>query len=223
MIKLFDELLLPRQPLDEAAEGGRSLAVLPSRKRAESDARGALPGSRREPLLSASNDVTKITDGDVFRVTVDVGRAYIGQVLHVGESAVFIVVFDHLVQNPVAISDALDALVHQPIVASWTNDARFRPGMWKVITEAQTDTRRYLPASTWGLPETGGVRLTSFDETRTRSATAEEAATIPPRTTRSPMLIEKFLMMSAGVEPSNPALEKVRWVSMPSSAELFPE
>ncbi|MCL9665435.1 immunity 26/phosphotriesterase HocA family protein [Curtobacterium albidum] len=173
--------------------------------------------------MSASKDVVRVMVGDVFRVKVDDDRAYVGQVLHVGESAVFIVVFDHLVRHPVAIPDALGALMHQPIVASWTYDARFRPGMWEVITQAQTDTRRYLPASAWGLPETGGVRLTSFDETRTRAATAEEAATIPPRTTRSPMLIEKFLMMAAGVEPSNPALEKVRWVSMPSSSELFPE
>jgi len=37
------------------------------------------------------------------------------------------------------------------------------------------------------------------------------------------MLIEKFLMMAAGAEPSNRALEKVRRVPMPSSSGLFPE
>ncbi|KTR42107.1 hypothetical protein NS263_02710 [Curtobacterium oceanosedimentum] len=173
--------------------------------------------------MSASKDVLEATVGDVFSVRVDDDRAYVGQVLHVGEGAMFVVVFDHLVRYPVAIPDALASLMNPPIVASWTYDARFRPGMWEVVTQAQTDNRRYLPASTWGLPETGGVRLTSFDETRTRAATAEEAATIYPKTTRSPMLIEKFLMMAAGVEPSNPVLEKVRWAPMPSSSELFPE
>jgi len=173
--------------------------------------------------MSPKRTIFDVTEGDVFCVPLSDGTAYVGQVVDAGRYILFVVVFDHRVDVPVGAAEALRALQHEPLVASLTFDARFRPGMWDIVTNAQADRRRFLPARTWGFPETGGVRITNFDGSRTRFATAEEAATIPLKTTRSPMVIEEFLLMHAGIQSHEPALEEVRYVPVPSSAELFDE
>jgi hypothetical protein len=121
------------------------------------------------------------------------------------------------------LTDGSDALVEEPLVTSWIHDGRFRPDAWSVIGQAPADTHRLLPAFTWGLPATGGVRVTNFSGLRTRMASAEEAARIPQKTLRSPGLIQQFLRAYAGIDPWLDALEKVRYRPTPSSSELFPE
>lgn len=172
------------------------------------------------PMRSDSK-IFKVSEGDVFSIPMNDRFAFIGQVLRIRGSRIFVVVFDHLVDRPTDIDEARNAMRHLPIVTSWTVDARFRPGMWTFVTNATADRRELLPAFTWGLPETGGVRVTSFDETKTRYATAEEAASIPRRITRSPMLIEDSLLMHAGIKRHDPALDEVRYIPVPSPAELF--
>ncbi|MDT0234778.1 hypothetical protein [Curtobacterium sp. BRB10] len=151
------------------------------------------------------------------------GSSYVGQVLTTDGDELFIVIFDFPISDSVDLTDVSDALVAEPLVASWTHDERFRPDAWSVIGQAPADTQRLLPAFTWGLPATGGVRVTNFSGSRTRMASAEEAARIPQKTLRSPALIERFLRANAGVDPWLDVLEKVRYHPTPSSAELFPE
>lgn len=164
-----------------------------------------------------------IRPGDVFTVPVADGSSYVGQVLTTDSDELFIVIFDFPISDCVSLTDVSDALVAEPLVASWTHDERFRPDAWSVVGHAPADTQRLLPAFTWGLSATGGVRVTNFSGSRTRMASAEEAARIPQKTLRSPALIERFLRAHAGVDPWLDVLERVRHRSAPSSAELFPE
>lgn len=164
-----------------------------------------------------------VQTGDVFTVPVGGGASYVGQVMAMMRDELFIVIFDVPVGDETTPPQLSSVLSADPLVSSWTHDERFRPDAWTVIGHAPADTDRLLPAFTWGLPATGGVRLTNFSGTRTRMASEEEAALIPMKALRSPALIDAFLRAHAGVDPWRDALEDVRHRPSPSSAELFPE
>lgn len=164
-----------------------------------------------------------IRPGDVFAVPLGNESSYIGQIMTVDDDELFIVIFDFSVDPNMTPPDLSNALSSEPLVASWTHAERFRPGAWEVVGHAPADTDRHLPAFTWGLPATGGVRVTNFSGSRTRMASAEEASVVPMKTLRSPALINRFVRAHAGVDPWVDALEDVRYRPAPSSAELFPE
>lgn len=123
----------------------------------------------RPPFSAAAGDVFVIPDGT--------GGAVLGHVIAEVFDAVYVAVFRRPEDVPPP-ADPLVVLATQPVVAGLTLPARFQPGMWEVVGTATPDTRRLLPAYSWGTAA-DGVQVTDFSGSRSRPASGVDAETVP--------------------------------------------
>ncbi|WP_114851039.1 hypothetical protein [Curtobacterium sp. AG1037] len=167
----------------------------------------------RPPFSAAAGDVFVIPDGT--------GGAVLGHVIAEVFDAVYVAVFRRPEDVPPP-ADPLVVLATQPVVAGLTLPARFQPGMWEVVGTATPDTRRLLPAYSWGTAA-DGVQVTDFSGSRSRPASVVEAETVPRQAVVSPFFVDIAVRAVAGVVDWHPDFEHLRYRASPRSVDVFPE
>ncbi|GAA3335379.1 hypothetical protein HP467_10490 [Curtobacterium albidum] len=167
----------------------------------------------RPPFSAAAGDVFVIPDGT--------GGAVLGHVIAEVFDAVYVAVFRRPEDVPPP-ADPLVVLATQPVVAGLTLPARFQPGMWEVVGTATPDTRRLLPAYSWGTAA-DGVQVTDFSGSRSRPASVVEAETVPRQAVVSPFFVDIAFRAVAGVVDWHPDFEHLRYRASSRSVDVFPE
>lgn len=170
--------------------------------------------------MNPKNVVDQVRSGDIFIIPLGNGRAYVGQVLTSKAGALYVLVFDEQVPVEAELHFA-NTPEGDPLFATLTFDGRFRPGMWRIIGNANPDLDRYLPAFSYGSAETNGVKITDFWDQVQRDATPEEAAMVPHRQYRAPIRLEKAVLAHAGIMPWSSDYDELKYTNYPTSAELF--
>lgn len=159
--------------------------------------------------------------GDVFLIPDGTGGALLGHVIAEVFDAVYVAVYRRPEDVPPP-ANPLVVLATQPVVAGLTLPARFQPGMWEVVGTAIPDTRRLLPAYSWGTAA-DGVQVTDFTGSRSRPASVVEAETIPRQAVVSPFFVDIAVRAVVGVVDWHRDFEHLRYRATPRSADVFPE
>ena len=167
----------------------------------------------RPPFSAAAGDVFVIPDGT--------GGGVLGHVIAEVFDAVYVAVFRRPEDVPPP-ADPLVVLATQPVVAGLTLPARFQPGMWEVVGTATPDTRRLLPAYSWGTAA-DGVQVTDFSGSRSRPASVVEAETVPRQAVVSPFFVDIAVRAVVGVIDWHRDFEHLRYRATPRSVDVFPE
>ena len=172
--------------------------------------------------MSGTNKVYKIAIGNVFVIPVDENYGYVGQIVGRFSAEIYVIILDATLAPDAAEADIDQALEAKPIFGTLTYEARFRPGMWQIVGNRPADSKRLLPAYKTGDPGMRNCMVENFEGTQRRPATQAEWETLPHRSTRAPMGLEKAVLAHARVRPWEDNFEKLKIGNQMPSESLFP-
>jgi hypothetical protein len=156
--------------------------------------------------------------GDVFLIPIDTERVGIGQVADVLDSELYLVVFDGLWPSDAPPNaESVDDL--EVAFASISMDAKIWHGHWPIVGNQKENLSR-ITFPVFKIARGDVFYVESYDETRTRKATAEEADLLRFRTTVAPVILEKALKAFYNVVEWDSDYDKLRYERVQESAKV---
>lgn len=133
--------------------------------------------------------------GDVFLMPIDQVRNGLGQIVGDWKGELYVVVFDKVVNNDVAVSTVDGAPIQ---FAALTLDAKLHHGDWRIIGNYQ-DNLGTIPQPWFKVSQGTDMYIEARDRSYTRKATSSEGAMLRLRTVVAPVRLETALKAMHGI------------------------
>ena len=160
--------------------------------------------------------------GDVFVVPTGDGRAGFGQIVAPYEKGFyFFAIFDLAVPLDEAPSRFTEGLAAPVRFLALSMDAKLYVGHWYVVANAPVDPTIPLPAYKLSVGSPTNLEVVDYSGQRRRRATRAEAASLPYRDIVAPVLLERALRASLGLEPWLEPFDELRVENVVPSSSLF--
>ncbi|WP_375197895.1 Imm26 family immunity protein [Sphingobium sp.] len=133
--------------------------------------------------------------GDVFLIPIDQGRNGLGQIVGDWKGELYIVVFDKVVNDDIAVATVDGAAIQLAVL---TLDAKLHRGDWRIIGNYQNNLGT-IPQPWFKVSQGTEMYIEARDRSYTRKATSSEDAMLRLRTVVAPVRLETALKAMHGI------------------------